>query len=71
MENSNINRGHYLELMDRLHVVMCNIDTHILDHPLTKTDYRLQTLCRKAIEDLYDAYQITGELDHDQESQSI
>ncbi len=29
-----INDGHYLELMDRLHIVSCTIDEHILNHPL-------------------------------------
>lgn len=37
MENK-INDGHYLELMDRLHIVMSNIDDHILNHPLTEAN---------------------------------
>ena len=31
-----INDGHYLELMDRLHVQTCMIDDHLVSHPLTK-----------------------------------
>ena len=36
MEKNKINSGHYLELMDRLHVVNYTIDDHILNHPLTE-----------------------------------
>lgn len=60
-----INEGHYLELMDRLHIVMCTINDHILEHPLTKTDVRIKGLVEKAIEELWDAYQIVGEIDHE------
>lgn len=57
-----INDGHYLELFDRLNM-MCNIiEQNIQTHPVHDTDNRIQSLVDKAISDLYDAYQIVGEL---------
>ena len=58
-----INDGHYLELMDRLHVVCCTIDDHILNHPLSKGNTLIQTKIESALELLYDAYQDVGHLE--------
>ncbi|MEY4332396.1 MAG: hypothetical protein RLZZ196_1134 [Bacteroidota bacterium] len=55
-----INDGHYLELMDRLHIVMCNIDEHILNHPLTENEPDVKTKINKAIKHLWNAYQMVG-----------
>jgi len=37
-----INDGHYLELMDRLHVVMCTLNDHCLEHPLAESDAEIK-----------------------------
>jgi hypothetical protein len=58
-----INDGHYLELMDRLHVVCCTINDHILNHPLSEVNPIIQTKIENALELLYDAYQNVGNLD--------
>ena len=58
-----INDGHYLELMDRLHVVCCTINEHILNHPLTEVNPLIQAKIENALESLYDAYQDVGNLD--------
>jgi hypothetical protein len=58
-----INDGHYLELMDRLHVVCCTINEHILNHPLTEVNPLIQAKIENALESLYDAYQYVGNLD--------
>jgi hypothetical protein len=62
---SEINEGHYLEMMDRLHVIMCNINDHCLEHPVAKRDIRIKSLLEKTIEELWDAYQIVGQLDYE------
>ena len=62
-----INDGHYLELMDRLSLVGCTIDDHILNHPLTKGNPLLQTKIEKALDLLYDVYQDVGHLEDQQE----
>jgi len=55
-----INPGHYLELMDRLHVVLSTINDHIFYHPLTMQEADIATLVEQAMEKLADAYQLVG-----------
>ncbi len=65
MEKVKINSGHYLELMDRLHVTMSTINDHILEHPLTEQEPDVQSLVEDAISNLWDAYQLVGGLDNE------
>jgi len=61
MENKvEINDGHYLELMDRLHIISCTIDAHILTHPLTEANKDIQIKIDEALSLLMDAYQMVG-----------
>ena len=60
MEFSEINDGHYLELMDRLHVINCTIDDHILNHPLTGNHKDIEDKIGSALELLLEAYQMVG-----------
>ena len=55
-----INDGHYLELMDRLHIVNCTIDEHILNHPLAEVNKDIQIKIDEALSLLMDAYQMIG-----------
>jgi hypothetical protein len=55
-----INDGHYLELMDRLHVVNCMIEDHMFTHPLTNTLPEVKILIGEAQMRLMKAYQIVG-----------
>lgn len=55
-----INDGHYLELMDRLHVQTCMIDDHLVSHPLTKKIKKVKKLIDNALMSLAEAYQIVG-----------
>jgi len=55
-----INDGHYLELMDRLHVQTCMIDEHLVSHPLTKKIKKAKKLIDDAVMSLAEAYQIVG-----------
>lgn len=73
MKHTEINDGHYLELMDRLHVVMCTIDEHILSHPLTKKEKDIKFQVQYAMGQLWDAYQMVGhkEIEKNEESNSI
>ena len=59
MENK-INDGHYLELMDRLHIISCTIDDHILNHPLAEANKDVQIKIDEALSLLMDAYQMIG-----------
>ena len=55
-----INDGHYLELMDRLHVQTCMIEDHLVSHPLTKKIKKAKKLIDDAVMSLAEAYQIVG-----------
>jgi hypothetical protein len=55
-----INKGHYLELMDRTHVIMDNINSHLLEHPLTDNKNDLKEKFEIALDALWDAYQLIG-----------
>jgi hypothetical protein len=56
-----INDGHYLELMDRLHVQSCMIEDHLMGHPLTKKIKKVKKLIDDAGWALAEAYQIVGQ----------
>ncbi len=60
-KNSNINDGHYLELMDRIHIVMMNIRDHLLEHPLTEIHSDIEKKLTSAQNNLWKAYQLVGE----------
>ena len=56
-----INEGHYLELMDRLYVQICMTEDHLLNHPLTDEIKKVKKLIDKAGMSLARAYQIVGQ----------
>jgi hypothetical protein len=55
-----INDGHYLELMDRLHIVMSTIDDHILSHPISEANTDVYESIDEALSLLFYAYQMVG-----------
>ena len=57
-----INDGHYLELMDRLHVANSMIEDHITTHPLTDSLPEVKKLVEEAQSKLWEAYQLVGSL---------
>ena len=59
-KKNSINAGHYLELMDRIHIVCCTIDDHILNHPLSENEKDIQNKIDLALELLLEAYQMVG-----------
>lgn len=65
-----INNGHYLELMDRVHIVCCTIDDHILNHPLSENEPDIQNKIDEALSLLMDVYQLIGnkEISYEEEN---
>ena len=57
-----INDGHYLEILDRLHCQMTDIEHHLLEHPVTQKSGELREHIIKAVVNLVKAYQIAGSL---------
>jgi hypothetical protein len=59
-KKNSINKGHYLELMDRIHIVMMNIQEHLVEHPLAENEKDIQKKLEKASHNLWKAYQLVG-----------
>jgi hypothetical protein len=60
-----LNPGHYHEMMDRLHIMMENINDHLIQHPIAKVDKQLRLHLNNALEELGEAYQVAGHLDYE------
>ena len=69
-KKNSINKGHYLELMDRLHVTMSMIDEHILTHPLALNEKDIQKKVEKAQHKLWEAYQLVGNKEDEYEMEN-
>jgi hypothetical protein len=65
LNKKDLTPGHYLELIDRLHVIMCNIQEHCIEHPVAEKHKDLQFKLEYALGQLWDAYQEVGKLDHE------
>ena len=70
VSKSEINPGHYLELMDRLHVLTENLHAHCLQHPLSEYDDDIYKAIEAAIEATYEAYQIVGSKEYENENEN-
>ena len=69
-KKNSINHGHYLELMDRIHVLCCTLDEHILNHPLAENEPDIQNKLDEALMILLDVYQIVGNKESSYENEN-
>ena len=69
-KKNSINKGHYLELMDRIHILCCTLDEHILNHPLAENEPDIQTKLDDALMILLDAYQMVGNKEDNYEDEN-
>lgn len=58
--NEEINDGHYLELMDRIHILSCQLDDHILNHPISRANRDVEYHLSIALDNLLIAYSNIG-----------
>jgi hypothetical protein len=65
-----INKGHYLELMDRIHIVMMNIQDHLIDHPLAENERDVRKKIEKSLHKLWEAYQLVGNKENSYEEEN-
>jgi hypothetical protein len=70
MKPNKINKGHYLELMDRIHIAACMIDDHILNHPLSENEPEIQNRLDEALSLLLETYQIVGNKEDNYEEEN-
>jgi hypothetical protein len=68
-KKNSINKGHYLELMDRIHIAACMIDDHILNHPLSENEPEIQNRLDEALSLLLETYQIVGNKEYSYEEE--
>jgi|688.fasta_scaffold2742917_2 hypothetical protein len=57
-----INEGHYVELLDRTHVLISNLELHLLQHPLALKKKKIYKKIEAAGLLLADVYQDVGHL---------
>ena len=69
-KKNSINKGHYLELMDRIHIIMMNIQDHIIDHPLAENERDVRKKIEKAQCKLWEAYQLVGNKEDSYENEN-
>ena len=67
---NSINAGHYLELMDRIHIVMMNIQDHLIDHPLAENERDVRKKIEKSLHKLWEAYQLVGNKENSYEKEN-
>lgn len=60
MSKPTLDEFHYHEIVDRLHIVMCMIDDHLQQHPVTKLETEASQLISNANDNLWQAYQLLG-----------
>jgi hypothetical protein len=58
-----INDGHYVEMLDRLHTVNIMIDELLYDHPVPHNHPEVSALVQKAQDTIIAAYQLVGGID--------
>ena len=59
-EGLKITTEDYHEMTDRLHVICCIIDDHLIQHKVNKLDKEVNKPIEQALELLAEAYQISG-----------
>jgi hypothetical protein len=60
MSNTTLTKEHYHEMLDRLHVVSCMINDHLLEHSVAQQDEEIKKPIEQALEILAETYQIAG-----------
>jgi hypothetical protein len=55
-----LDKYHYHEMLDRLHVVMSMVDDHLQQHPVAKIELEIKDLISEAQDKLAEAYQLVG-----------
>ena len=60
MSDITLTKEHYHEMLDRLHVVSCMINDHLLEHPVALQDKEIKKPIEEALDILAETYQTAG-----------
>ena len=63
MSKPELDKFHYHEMLDRLHVVMSMADDHLQQHPVAKIESEIGKHIDNAISSLFQAYQLAGQIE--------
>jgi hypothetical protein len=55
-----LTKEHYHEMTDRLHVISCMVNDHLIQHKVSKLDKQVNQPIEQALELLLEAYQVAG-----------
>ena len=58
MRDTTLTKEHYHEMVDRLHVVCCMINDHLLEHPVALQDEEIKKPIEEALDTLSQTYHI-------------
>jgi len=61
MSDTTLTKEHYHEITDRLHVICCIVDDHLIQHKVNKLDKEVNKPIEQALDLLAEAYQISGQ----------
>ena len=67
MKKNKINKGHYVEALDRLFVVTDIMDSYLMGHPVIKKNKDVKKLIEFSIINLLEAYQRVGNKTYERE----
>ena len=60
-----LDKEHYHEMLDRLHLILCNVEDFLLDHPVSHKEKKIRKKVEKASKLLSDVYREMGKLEFD------
>ncbi len=60
MSDITLTKEHYHEMLDRLHVMSCMINDHLLEHSVAQQDEEIKKPIEQALEILAETSQIAG-----------
>ena len=69
MKKNKLNDGHYLEAMDRLHVITDMMDQYLMNHPIIRKNKDLKKLVNFSMINLMEVYQRVGNLVYEKENE--
>ena len=62
------NKEQYLELLDRIHILSCTLDDHILNHPISLQNSDVKYHLELALDNLLIAYSNIGYIEDENNS---
>lgn len=59
-DKTTLDAFHYHEVLHTLHIMMCNLNDHIIEHPVLDEEKEVKKEVDEALSHLFNAYQLIG-----------